>query len=198
MENRDSMIIYRSFYEAIKELPEKEQAILWNAVFSYGLDFITPELFGICKTVFTLIKPQLDANIKRYENGKKPKSEQIKSKTEAKQKQTVSKTVTNVNVNENDNVNPNENGNLGRQKEEIQDNLFVSVVQNKRWIETMAMNHKTDIDLVKGHLRTFYFHCIAYDHWKTTESKVMQHFNNWVIKGNPIPQPKINTNFEGW
>lgn len=109
MENRDSMIIYRSFYEAIKELGDKEQAILWNAVFSYGLDFTEPQLSGICKTVFTLIKPQLDANIKRYENGKKPKPKQNLSKTEAKDKQTGSKTVTNVNVNENVNNNVNQN-----------------------------------------------------------------------------------------
>jgi hypothetical protein len=88
--------------------------------------------------------------------------------------------------------------NSTNEKEKIQDGVFVSVVRDRKWLETMAMNHKTDIDLVKGHLRKFYFHCIAYDHWKTTESKVKQHFNNWMIKGNPIPQPKGNSNFKGF
>lgn len=60
---RDSMIIYRSFYEAIKELPKDAQADVWNAVFEYSLNFNTINLEGIAKTIFILIKPQLDANI---------------------------------------------------------------------------------------------------------------------------------------
>ena len=82
---RDSMIIYRSFYEAIKELEKTDQADVWDAIYSYGLDFKEVELKGMAKVVFTLIKPQLDANIERYKNGKK-------SKTEAKRNQTISKT----------------------------------------------------------------------------------------------------------
>ncbi|CDC06740.1 dnaD domain protein [Clostridium sp. CAG:343] len=72
----------------------------------YALDQEEIELTGISKAIFSLVKPQLDANYKKYENGK-----QKKSKTEAKQKQTKSKKVTNVNENENvnDNVNVNDN-----------------------------------------------------------------------------------------
>jgi hypothetical protein len=108
---RDSMIFYRSFYEAIKNLSPDLQAELYNAIFSYGLDFKEPELNGISLTIWTLIKPQLDANIKRFENGKKPKTNQKESKTEAKQKQNESKTEANNNVNVNDNVNNNVNVN---------------------------------------------------------------------------------------
>jgi hypothetical protein len=54
-----------------------------------------------------LIKPQLDANINRYNNGSKPK--QKISKTEAKNKQKLSKQETNVNDNVNDNQNNNVN-----------------------------------------------------------------------------------------
>jgi len=35
---RDSMIIYRSFYEAIKELPKENQAEVWSAVYELGLN----------------------------------------------------------------------------------------------------------------------------------------------------------------
>ena len=100
-EKRDSMIFYRSFYEAIKELSKEQQGEIYNAIFSYGLDFYEPELKGISKTVWTLIKPQIDANIRRYNNGKKEKNKLNESKTEAKQKQEVSKTEANVNVNVN-------------------------------------------------------------------------------------------------
>ena len=70
---RDSAIFYRSFYEAIKELDPVLQAQVYSAVFEYALNFNEVELTGIAKTVFTLIKPQLDANNKRYNNGTKPK-----------------------------------------------------------------------------------------------------------------------------
>ena len=104
---RDSFIFYRSFYEAISELPKENQADSYNAIMRYALDQEEIELTGISKAIFSLVKPQLDANYKKYENGK-----QNKSKTEAKTKQTKSKKVTNVNENENVNDNVNDNDNV--------------------------------------------------------------------------------------
>ena len=103
---RDSFIFYRSFYEAINELSKENQADTYDAIMQYALNQKEVELVGISKAIFSLVKPQLDANYKRYENGK-----QKKSKTEAKQKQTVSKIRTNVTVNDNVNVNVNVNDN---------------------------------------------------------------------------------------
>jgi hypothetical protein len=114
MEKRDSMIFYRSFYEAIKELSKEQQGEIYNAIFSYGLDFLEPELKGISKTIWTLIKPQIDANIKRYNNGKVEKTKRNKSETEAKQKQELSEKKANVNVN----VNVNENLNVNNNKKD--------------------------------------------------------------------------------
>lgn len=94
MENntRDTMIVYRSFYEAIKELSFEDQGRVWNAVFEYGLNFNELELSGISKTIFKLMKPNIEANIKRYRNGSKAKSEQEASENEASGKQNGSKT----------------------------------------------------------------------------------------------------------
>ena len=103
---RDSFIFYRSFYDAINELPKENQADTYRAIAKYALDQEETELTGISKAIFSLVKPQLDANYKKYENGK-----QRKSKTEANDKQKVSKTGTNVNVNDNVNVNGNVNAN---------------------------------------------------------------------------------------
>ena len=97
------MIIYRSFFEAIKELPKENQAEVWNAVYELGLNGKRVDLKGISKTIFTLIAPQIDANYKKFLNGIKPKHKHIESKTEAKPKQKISKTEANVNVNVNDN-----------------------------------------------------------------------------------------------
>jgi len=68
---RDSFIFYRSFAEAIDDLPDKEQLELYRAIKEYALNGQEIELTGLGKTFWKLIKPQLTANNKRYENGKK-------------------------------------------------------------------------------------------------------------------------------
>jgi hypothetical protein len=103
---RDSTIIYRSFYEAVRELPPHNQAEVWTAIFEYSLNRTVVDLSGLSKTIFRLIKPQLDANLKRYENGLKPKKKQTGSKTEAKSELAGSVPVANENVNVNENENP--------------------------------------------------------------------------------------------
>jgi len=127
---RDSMIIYRSFYEAIKDLDKDTKLQMYDAIFSYGLDFKQPpKLKGIAKVVWTLIKPQLDANLKKFNDGKKggrPKKTTKKTSGLQNKKPVVSKNKNhtfenqkpNVNVNDNvnDNVNGNENVNIKKDK----------------------------------------------------------------------------------
>jgi len=106
---RDSMIFYRSFYESVEGMSPVIKAEVYDAIFKYALDFTDLEFTdNVAKAMFTLIKPQLDANIKRFENGKKPKTKQSESKTEAKDKQNGSKVEANNNVNDNVNVNNKE------------------------------------------------------------------------------------------
>lgn len=108
---RDSFVFYKSFYESIKELAPKEQAQIYNAIFEYQFYGNKIELKGVCKSIFTLILPQLDANNKRYENGKKggrPKGNQNETKEKPKGNQKETK----VEANENDNVNVNDNDNV--------------------------------------------------------------------------------------
>ena len=100
---RDSFIVYRSFYEAIKELPKENQAEVWQAIHEYALNFKKIKLSGISKTIFTLIEPQLESNIRRYKSGGLG-GKQTSSKRVAKEQQESSKTVANVNVNVNDNA----------------------------------------------------------------------------------------------
>lgn len=108
---RNSFVFYKSFYESIKELAPKEQAQIYNAIFEYQFYGNEIELKGVCKSIFTLILPQLDANNKRYENGKKggrPKGNQNETEEKPKGNQNETK----VEANENDNVNVNENDNV--------------------------------------------------------------------------------------
>jgi len=68
---RDSFIFYRSFCEAIDDLPDTEQLILYRAIKEFCLNDYEIQLTGIANTFWKLIKPNLTANNKRYEDGKK-------------------------------------------------------------------------------------------------------------------------------
>jgi hypothetical protein len=98
---RDSFIFYRSFYEATQYLEKEQKADLFDAISNYALNQEQVKLDNVCSALFSLIKPQLDANYSKYLNGKKKAK---KSKPVAK----ISKPLTNVNVNDNDNVNVND------------------------------------------------------------------------------------------
>ncbi len=109
---RDSMVFYRSFAEAISELDEEDQLVAFWAIVNYGLYAEEPEGKGAAKAVFRMAKPQIDVNIKRYQNGAKggrpltkeePNNNQ--SITKPKPKPEKAKPNVNVNVNENENVN---------------------------------------------------------------------------------------------
>ena len=106
---RESFVFYRSFYEGIKELPRDIQGEVLTAIMEYGLNGVTTEnQKQITKAMFALIKPQLDANNQRFENGKKggrPKANCNQTETETKPKQNQNKTKPEANVNVNDNVN---------------------------------------------------------------------------------------------
>lgn len=68
---RDSMVFYRSYMEALQALPEEQRHMLFDAIIAYSLDDKIPDFDGVNKALFLLMKPQVDANNKRYENGKK-------------------------------------------------------------------------------------------------------------------------------
>ncbi len=115
---RDSFVFYRSFYEALCEVDETTQLIVYKAIIEYSINGVEIELDGINKAMFKLIKPQLDANYSRYENGKKggaPKGNTNAKKPKENTNKNNQKTTknnqkqpnVNVNVNVNDNVNDN-------------------------------------------------------------------------------------------
>lgn len=77
-------------YEAIKELPKDIQADVYDAIFSYSLDFEKKELTGITRTIWLLIEPVLTKGNTNFVNGKQPKQKQTISESEAKPKRIVS------------------------------------------------------------------------------------------------------------
>ena len=111
---RDSFIFYRSFWQATKPLNKEQKADLYDCICSYALgNELEPINDPILEAMFSLIKPQLEANLKRYKNGLKGAEHGKKGgrpKT-PKKPLTNPKLTPNVNVNVNDNVNVNVNDN---------------------------------------------------------------------------------------
>ena len=69
--NRKSFVFYDSFYQAMSYLNDKEKIQYIDAICNYSLFGITIDMDLKIEAMFALIKPQIDANIKKRENGKK-------------------------------------------------------------------------------------------------------------------------------
>ena len=58
---RDQFTFYRSYYEALKALPKRDQTSVLMSVIGYALDEEIPKISGVPLSVFTLIRPTLDS-----------------------------------------------------------------------------------------------------------------------------------------
>ena len=82
---RDSMVFYRSFHEATRELPPEIYKEAMVALMDYALDGRINEVSAYANMFLQMAKPQVDANNQRYINGSKggrkpePKSEKGES-----------------------------------------------------------------------------------------------------------------------
>ena len=118
---RDTFIFYRSFKESMNELSDADKLIMYEAISDYSLDMKEPELTGFPKALFSIIRPIIDANWQRYNNGCKggaPKGNKnnrfSKSTTEVQPK--VNQSTTEVQPNKNDNDNDNNKEEIVKEK----------------------------------------------------------------------------------
>lgn len=101
---RDGFIFYESFREAMRGLPAETQLTLYNAIADYGLYDEQPDFGGdgVARGFFALVRPQIDANNRRRENGLRggrpakatepePDENQTKTEPEPNEKQTGTK-----------------------------------------------------------------------------------------------------------
>jgi len=71
VKRKDTVLIYESFYEAMKECDDDIQIKVFHAVMDYGLYNKHTQLSGIAKSLFIIMKPLVDSNVKNYNNAKK-------------------------------------------------------------------------------------------------------------------------------
>lgn len=135
------MVFYKGWLEAVENLNDKEFKKATLAILNYGIHGIECKENGIANVVFNMAKGQIDANNKRYENGKKgaeygklggaPKGNQ----NARKQPQNNPKTTPNVNVNVNVNENANENVSVNDNDDEKKSNHIISIIDSRQNIE---------------------------------------------------------------
>ena len=131
-QTRDSFIFYRSFYETISDLDDKQQLQIYKAIAELSLNDNLIALEGISKTIFRLIEPQLKANKKRYLNGLKGGEHGLKGgrpKTENNPK--ITPNLTPKKPQDNPKITPNKNVNVNEECKS----------------ELINHNHKSELDL---------------------------------------------------
>ena len=71
-QERKGFMCYRSFRDAINELPIEERLQVYEAIVDYALDKIEPDtakMSGAVRMAWKLIRPTLDADWTRWQNG---------------------------------------------------------------------------------------------------------------------------------
>ena len=169
---KDSFVFYKSFYDAIKKIPDEYQLELYNAILSYSLEGLEPsDLSPIAEAMFILIKPNIDSSQKRYEtsveNGKRggrPKQEtqdkpnQNPKETQRKPKDNLQETQDkpnqnlnedeDVDVNVDDNEDDNEDDNNEKEKNKKR-KTFEDVFKEKSVSNNFKNTLKDFIDMRK-------------------------------------------------
>lgn len=163
-QNRESFIFYRSFFEALVGMENDVQGQCLMALADYALNGKEPTMTPEVRMFFTLVKPQVDANKKKYENGCKggrPKN-QTETKAKPKDNQTETKPEPNDNDNVNDNVNIKENFIKEKSKK-------ILVEKNSFFLDQSMGDYK---DLLKGKSDEF---CLKVWKW------IFEHFKGRKI-----------------
>lgn len=93
-EKLDGFVFYRSYFEAIRTLSEKNRLKLYDAIIAFALDGDEPAIDGFARTCFELIRPTLTKCRRKAISGRaggKANNKQTTSEGEADEKQTTSK-----------------------------------------------------------------------------------------------------------
>ena len=205
---RDSFIFYKSFRDALQEVSEDVRLQIYDAIVDYSLGITDKiEFRGIAKIAWLLIKPQLDANIKRYKNGSKggaPKGNHNARKTTEKQPKNnllLNEKTTEKQPNKtvNENVNENENENVKEKsvckKETIHthtqpdnfpnpDNHEQRLIQSMRnapmWQEDLCRCYKITQTQLQEHIEQFSAECRAKQTTHQNDRDIRSHFFDWL------------------
>lgn len=130
---RESFVFYASFYRAIMKMPRRTQLTLFIAIANFALNGEEPQLKGSSAALWDSIRPQLEANNRRWESGKRGAKYGKQGGRPSKKAQLTEETAQtpvgllddtpneNVNVNVNNNVNEDVDVNVDATKNATED-----------------------------------------------------------------------------
>lgn len=172
---RDSFIFYKSFYEAIRDLPDNIRLEVFTAITEYALYGKQPEdLKPFARGMFTVIKPNLDANIKRYENGKKGGRKPKKINVPTGDKPVEA---------------PSAPPDYSSFEEEV-----AQIKTDQMWWEPVCMQFHIDKEEFENRLDAFVTHCKVERgndlHPSIKDAK--RHFTSWMRKAYASPTKQTN------
>lgn len=146
---RESFIFYGSYRKALKALPDEMRLKILDSVLDYALEGTEPNLEGVDLAFFELIRPQIDANNRKFDNGKKaaeygslggrPRKEKP-SETPEKPQENPTETPTNPQNNPNKTPNVNDNVNVNENV-----NVNVNVNEKEVWGENKAKGKTSEL-----------------------------------------------------
>lgn len=96
---RDSFVFYRSFKNALSKLNDADRLAAYDALIGYGLDG-DDSAEGVSAALLEAFKPLMDANNKKFENGKKGGRPKKENQDETKEEPSDNQTKANHNANE--------------------------------------------------------------------------------------------------
>lgn len=170
MEQRDSFVFYRSFFEAVSCMPPKVQAEVYPAIVDYALNGKEPEqLSAIAKGVFILVKPLIDTNAVKAKAGRKgaaygklggrprKNNSTMPTKPEPKPANTLQQEISQLKA-------------------------------DRTWNEPVCMQFRISADELAQRLDSFHNHCKcendARPHKNINDAK--RHFCSWMRKAYPL------------
>jgi hypothetical protein len=194
MEGKKSFVLYTDQREVFDELSDEDAGRLIKHIFSYVNDENPSTDDLLLKVAFLPIKTQLKRDLKMWDEKKLQRAEAgrkggIAKSSNAKQTlanpsnatNDVANLAVNVNVNVNDNVNIDTHNQIFRE-------LWTSTI----WIEGIAMKNKVTTKEVHDHLNEFRTECILKEELKVSQKDAKEHFINWIKRGNPINEKKVD------
>jgi hypothetical protein len=154
----DSFVFYKSFAMAANKMDDDVRLSLYDAIVNYCLEGIVPELSGVADIAWNLIQPQLDANSRRRENGKKGAEygvqggrPPIKNPIGDIKENPIGVNDKTPNVNDNVNVNVNDNDNDTGSDEPVTADQTTSQKQALELSELLLTSHRKEFsDYLSG------------------------------------------------
>lgn len=156
---RDSFIVYRSYWEGLKRMDKDVQCEVYNAIMEYGFTGNVPEMSPTAEGIFILMKPNIDVSLTRYKNGRKGGSVSAS-------KRSVSK---------------------ANAKQTTFDEEIKEMLENKQWNEPVCMQLKITSKEFKQRIDEFSTHlkCTMDGVGHESIGDAHRHFISWMNKKYP-------------